>query len=97
MDPSSIVNLAPILQYGFAAAWLIQFVAGIWIFVKGLDVLASVRDHVAANTAALQALEKRIDDHLSEVASAKEEIMHRPCQMTIEQLRDYVRRMSHAT
>lgn len=94
MDPTQIVQMGPLLQWGFAGFCLIQFAAGMWLLFRGLGVLASVRDVVAANTAAIAAVDKTLTTHSAELQSTHEEIIRRPCQMSAEQLREWLRRLS---
>lgn len=94
MEPSTpILNLAPLLDYGFAGFALIQFAAGVWICLKGLVVLSSVRDVVAANTAALVVMDRSLADNAAIVQGCKEELLRRPCQMTRDQLCEFLRRL----
>ena len=86
MDPTPLVNLGPLLQYGFAGFALIQFAAGVWICLKGLAVLSDLKDVIAANAAAMGSVEKRLDD-------LSDRIEGTPCRMTLDQLRDLVRRL----
>lgn len=86
MDPIPIVNLGPLLQYGFAGFALIQFGAFLWLGVKGLGVLTDLRDVIGVNAAAMAATK-------DELADVREEIRGQPCRMTIEQLAALVKRL----
>ncbi len=86
MDSQSIVNFGPLLQYGFAGFALIQLVVFGWVCLKFVDVLSSVRDVVAANTAAMGTVDKSVED-------LREEIRGTPCRMTVDQLRELVKRL----
>lgn len=50
MEVATLIQLAPLLQYGFAGAWLIQFGVGVWLFLRAIEVLDRVGDTVQANT-----------------------------------------------
>jgi hypothetical protein len=86
MPPESIVNLGPLLQYGFAGAWLIQFSVFTWLGLRALEALGSVRDTAQGNTAAVAGLAAGIDE-------LREDLREHPCHMTLEELRDLVRRL----
>lgn len=86
MEPQQIVNLGPLLQYGFAGFALIQLGAFVWVCARFCAVLVSVRDVVAANTAAMGTVDKSVEDLRTELRDS-------PCRMTVEQLRELVRRL----
>ena len=86
MEPQQIVNLGPLLQYGFAGFALIQLGAFVLVCFKFAGALLSVRDVVAANTAAMGTVDKSVED-------LRTEIRNTPCRMTVEQLRELVRRL----
>lgn len=81
------------MQYGFAGFCLIQLGCGVWLCLKGLVVLSSVRDVVAANTAVMVTMDHSLQENRQVVQGAKEELIRRPCQMTTDQLREYLRRV----
>lgn len=93
MDDAPILNLAPLMQYGFAGFAFVQLVCGVFICLKGIQVLASVRDVVQANTAAAAAVDKTLGELRTEIGSEKEEFLRRPCQMTPEALRELLRKL----
>lgn len=55
MDPTP---LGPILQYGFAGAWLIQFCAGVWLFLRLVQVLDRLGDVLAQHTLVVRDLQE---------------------------------------
>jgi hypothetical protein len=48
---SQILNtMSPLLQAGFAGAWLIQFIVGVWLALKFLRVLDKLSDAMAVHS-----------------------------------------------
>jgi hypothetical protein len=87
MDPSApLVALGPLLQYGFAGFCLIQFGTFVWLGLRGIDVLTSLRDALAAQTAATAAVNASIEE-------LRKDAETQPCRMTLEQLREFIRRL----
>lgn len=88
MDPSTpLVALGPLLQYGFAGFCLIQFGTFVWLGLRGIEVLTSLRDALAAQTAATDAVN-------TSIAELRKDSEAHPCRMTIDQLREFIRRLS---
>lgn len=86
MDTASLINLGPLLQYGFAGFCLIQFATFVWLGLKAIDTLNALRDALAAQTAATGSV------NLS-IAELRKDYETHPCRMTLDQLREYLRRL----
>jgi hypothetical protein len=86
MDPALLPTLGPLMQLGFAGFCLIQFGTFVWLGLKAIQTLDALRDALAAQTAATAAVN-------TSIAELRKDYETHPCRMTIEQLREYIRRL----
>jgi len=86
---TAVINLTPLVQYGFAGYAFAQLVIGCWIALKLVEVLGAVRDAVCAANGSTTANTAAVED-------LRADLRNNPCRMTVDQLRDLVRRLAPA-
>jgi len=80
MNETVTTNLmTPVMQYGFAGFSVILLGILIWLIRELLKVLKENNIVIAANTQAIQAVDKHSADTLSVAIELKDELLKRPC------------------
>jgi len=87
MAPDLIQPLTPTLQYGFAGFSLILVGVIVWLIRQLLQVLKANNRVISSNTAAIVAVTKDTEETKEEVRKLREELLHRTCLLTREQIK----------
>lgn len=79
MDPTTIVPLAPVLQWGFAGFALLLLGVIVWLIRQLLDVLAKTNRVVHANTAVMRSVHETAQKSDRTLDAIRRVLDRRPC------------------
>jgi cell division protein FtsB len=89
----SLINLSPILQYGFAGFSLVLVGVIVWLIRQLLGVLRANNRALSQLTSALVKVTEDTGETRTEVRQLREELLKRSCLLTSERLKQLATQM----